>query len=191
MGGDDVRVWDNPVLTVQRNGKTRSGIDPIALRKLLIEEVLGGVDVHEVTAYIERVQASPQMGVSSSFNYGDGFGILRAAFVIMGVDLRYVQAAKWKRDMGLTGQGESGFGKNDASDKAPALQKALALYPALLPQLYLQKHDGRAEAILLAHYGCELIEGDTTNPGGKRCVTPARERQPVVQDESKLPELEF
>jgi hypothetical protein len=43
-----------------------------------------------------------QMGVVSSFSFGEGKGILKGATRALGVELRYVSPAVWKRDLGVS-----------------------------------------------------------------------------------------
>src|SRR5690606_22665708 len=89
-------------------------------------------------AVVERVSAMPRQGVASSFVFGVGFGSILSVLHTMQLPLELVTAAQWKRAPGL------------ASDKHAALHKARLLFPSA--DLRLAKHDGRAEALLLAHY---------------------------------------
>ena len=45
---------------------------------------------------------------------------------------------------------------DQGKEKSAARFKAMALFPSLADQLKLVKHDGRAEALLLAEYGRRL-----------------------------------
>jgi crossover junction endodeoxyribonuclease RuvC len=57
----------------------------------------------------------------------------------MHVPLEFVTPAVWKRSYGLS------------RDKHASLFKARLMFPAA--DLHLAKHDGRAEALLIAQYG--------------------------------------
>lgn len=100
---------------------------------------------HEpVRGYVERAQAMPRQGVSSSFNYGAIAASVCTALTALGVGYELVQAAKWKRDMGLD------------SDK----RRSLDLVRQMYPRLHLRaKDDGIAEAILLARWGLRQLGG--------------------------------
>ncbi len=91
----------------------------------------------EVFAYVERAQSMPRQGVSSAFNYGVIFGSILTALADLGVGYELVQAAKWKRDLGLT------------SDKRQSLDRVRQMYPRLPLKA---KDDGLAEAILIARW---------------------------------------
>lgn len=96
------------------------------------------------TAMIERVNAMPKQGVSSSFQFGVGFGSILSVLQAMAIPIEFVRPANWKKAMNLS------------SDKKAALHKARLLYPDV--DLRLAKHDGRAEALLIARYARSLAK---------------------------------
>lgn len=95
----------------------------------------------EVFAYVERAQAFPRMAVSSVFNYGVVFGAILQALHDLDIGIEFVQAAKWKRDLGLT------------SDKGRSIDRVRLLYPTLPMK---KSEDGIAEAILIARWGAGI-----------------------------------
>ena len=99
---------------------------------------------------IERVHAMPKQGVTSSFSFGDVYGALKQAVASAGMHFTLVQPAVWKLIYGLRGGREN---------KHASAEKAVELFPGLKSELYGPKggvKDGRAEAVLLAHYGSKL-----------------------------------
>lgn len=101
-----------------------------------------------VSACIEKVRAMPStgkgeqrrtMGAQSSFNFGDGFGQVKAAFRMLGLTPVLVEAQSWKRSMGLIG-----------GQKDDARLLALRRFPGVEPQLKRKKDGGRADALLIA-----------------------------------------
>jgi crossover junction endodeoxyribonuclease RuvC len=88
---------------------------------------------------LERSQAMPGQGVSSSFCTGVVMGSILAACQRVAIPLHIVTAAVWKRSMGL------------GSDKSASLDKARLLFPTA--DLDRVKDHNRAEALLLAYYG--------------------------------------
>ncbi len=119
-------------LPVQRD-KSLAWIDGRAFAAILRPYVNG-----EVVAIVERVSAMPKQGVSSSFGFGVNFGSVLGVLQALQVPIELVTPAKWKRDLGLT------------AEKHASLHKARLLFPKA--ELHLCKHDGRAEALLLAHW---------------------------------------
>lgn len=95
---------------------------------------------------IERVSAMPKQGVSSSFQFGVGFGSILGVVQSLGLPIEFVRPANWKRAMGLS------------ADKHASLHKARLLYPAA--ELTLAKHDGRAESLLVATWSIRHQRGE-------------------------------
>jgi Holliday junction resolvasome RuvABC endonuclease subunit len=90
-------------------------------------------------AIVELVSAMPRQGVTSSFRFGMGCGILRGVLLAAGVPLYQVPATKWKKYFRLD---------NDA-EKSRAM--AIRIWPTC-EKLSRKKDHGRAEALLLARY---------------------------------------
>ena len=67
-----------------------------------------------------------------------GFGSILSVLQTLRLPLELVTPAVWKRGIGLS------------SDKRASLDKARLLFPTA--DLTLAKYDGRAEALLLAHW---------------------------------------
>lgn len=122
------------VMPVLRN--TVPTVDSLAFRNLLFGLTLGSV-----FAYVERAQAMPRQGVSSAFNYGVIFGSILTAIADLGIGYEFVSPAKWKRDLGLK------------SDKRDSIDRVRQLYPTFHVK---RSEDGIAEAILIARFGLSL-----------------------------------
>lgn len=123
-------VRDLPII---RDGKL-AWVDGSSLQSMILASRKG----REARAIVERVQAMPGQGLSSSFNFGVGFGSILSVLQTLHLPIEFVTPAKWKGDLGLN------------REKRASLDKARLLYP--LAELHLAKHDGRAEALLLAHW---------------------------------------
>lgn len=127
-------VWDLPVI----RDKSLAWIDGSALLSMIINE-RGG---QQATALIERVSAMPGQGVSSSFQFGVGFGSILGVLQALRIPIELITPRTWKKSYGLD------------ADKKAALHKARLLFPDV--DLHLEKHDGRAEALLIAKYARSL-----------------------------------
>ena len=126
------RVDDLPVIT----DRNLTWIDGSALQTLLLGRDL--IAHQQTVVVIERVSAMPKQGVSSSFKFGMTFGSILSVVQAVGYRLEFVTPAVWKRDLCLS------------SDKKAALHKARLLFPNC--DLSLERHDGRAESLLIAHW---------------------------------------
>lgn len=114
--------------------KSLAWIDGSELQTIVRDALQGRV----CRAYVERVSAMPRQGVASSFAFGVGFGSVLGVLQALHLPLELITAAQWKRALGLT------------SDKRVCLDRARLMFPTA--DLRLAKHDGRGEALLLAHY---------------------------------------
>ena len=98
--GELVEVWDMPTLEVKVGKALKTRISPALLTQEVRDvELRGDCDIK--CAYMEAVSSSPQMGVSSAFAFGEGFGIVKGVLAALGIPVELVPPAKWKRDMGL------------------------------------------------------------------------------------------
>jgi len=96
-------------------------------------------------AVIERVHAMPEQGVSSTFRFGDAFGLVCGMCASSNLPVHFVEPAVWKILMGLS------------HDKNRSRDKAMGLFPAHAADFKRKKDDGRAEAALLAYFGERLL----------------------------------
>lgn len=137
-----VDVFDMPTLDI--DGKR--AIDHWTLARVLAEWA-GKFDVRN--SAIERVHAMPKQGVTSSFTFGEGFGALKQAVASAGLPMTLIQPATWKAIYGLRGGKEN---------KDMSRRKASEMFPGAAHLWARKKDDGRAEAVLLAHYASKLQE---------------------------------
>jgi crossover junction endodeoxyribonuclease RuvC len=128
IAGRVVDVGDVPVVDRM--------VDAAAFSRLL--EGFGHLD----DAVIEQVSAMPKQGVSSSFRFGMGCGMLRGVLAARGIPLVQVTPTQWKKHFALNNDGE----------KSRAL--ALRRWPSCRA-LSRKKDHGRAEALLLALWHLE------------------------------------
>ena len=96
-----------------------------------------------VCVAVEKVHAMPHQGVSSTFNFGMGFGRILGILEALNISYELVTPQTWKKYIGVT------------HDKKTSIRKAQFLYPevSLLPTKRCRvPNDGMAEALLIAHY---------------------------------------
>jgi crossover junction endodeoxyribonuclease RuvC len=131
---------DLPVHLLARGGRAKREID--------IAGLVGILATHgPAHAFVEQVSSMPGQGVSSTFAFGKGYGVILGVLAAHGVPVTLVSPAVWKRALGVL----------KAKDAARA--RASQLLPEAAPQWPLKKHDGRAEAALLALYRVRMLNG--------------------------------
>jgi len=131
--GEDLKIFDMPV---HERNKTKR-MDCYALHEILR-------DNRADHAYVEQVNAFG-MGASSAYNFGWGCGAIECALSFWGVPFTYVSPQAWKKAMQCP------------KEKDGARMRASQLMPSHAYQWTLKKHDGRAEAALIALYGSNHV----------------------------------
>ena len=64
-----------------------------------ISQRIYNADKHNVRVVIEQVSAMPGQGVTSMFNFGQSFGILKGICSAMQLPVFFVRPAKWKNTL--------------------------------------------------------------------------------------------
>ena len=95
----------------------------------------------EVVVVIEQVSAMPGQGVTSMFNFGQSFGVLKGICSAMQLSMHFVRPAKWKKYFNLIKT------KKDASRT-----KVIEIFPYISSQLSRKKDSNKADAILIASF---------------------------------------
>lgn len=88
---------------------------------------------------IEQVNAMPGQGVSSTFKFGQSFGLLRGFLIASGVPFEMLRPTEWQKAMGLSGKFPSKTARKNAH-KARAQE--------LFPELKITH--ANADALLIA-----------------------------------------
>ncbi len=98
------------------------------------------------TVAIELVGGMPTDGGHRAFKFGVGVEVWRMAMAAAGIVFSEVAPNKWKHHLGLTGYCTRVERKN------ASLRLARKLFPSAESELKRAMDDGRAEALLIAHY---------------------------------------
>ena len=96
---------------------------------------------HEIRVIIEQVSAMPGQGVTSMFNFGQSFGILKGICSSMQLPMFFVRPAKWKKYFNLIN-----------SQKDASRTRAIEIFPYFSTQLSKKKDSNKADAILIASF---------------------------------------
>jgi crossover junction endodeoxyribonuclease RuvC len=138
IADDYVDTADMPIMT-KSSGKGNQ-VDPYTLHSLLTTFVRQGRKIER--AYVESVHAMPGQGVSSVFSFGKSAGIIEGILAAEKIPMVLVTPQKWKKRAGIIGK-----------EKDAARTLALQLYPQIASHLDRKKDVGRADALLIAHFG--------------------------------------
>ena len=101
----------------------------------------------KVKVVIEQVSAMPGQGVTSMFNFGQSFGILKGICSAMQLPMYFVRPAKWKKYFNLIN-----------SEKDASRTRAIEIFPYFSGQLSRKKDSNKADAILIASFYYETYK---------------------------------
>ena len=112
-----------------------------------ISKKISQIDKKNIRVVIEQVSAMPGQGVTSMFNFGQSFGILKGICSAMQLPMYFVRPAKWKKYFGLIN-----------SEKDASRTKAIEMFPYFSSQLSKKKDSNKADAILIASFYYETYK---------------------------------
>ena len=123
--GNILDVFDMPVMPVGKKNKSQVNGSQIynEIQKAIIDE-----DKKDIKVVIEQVSAMPGQGVTSMFNFGQSFGILKGICSAMQLPMYFVRPAKWKKYFNLIN-----------SEKDASRTKAIEIFPSFSSQLSKKK----------------------------------------------------
>ena len=112
-----------------------------------ISEKIKNMDKKNIKVVIEHVTAMPGQGVTSMFNFGQSFGILKGICSAMQLSVYFIRPAKWKKYFNLIN-----------SEKDASRTKAIEIFPYYSSNLSRKKDSNKADAILIASYFFETYK---------------------------------
>ena len=95
----------------------------------------------KVCVVIEQVSAMPGQGVTSMFNFGQSFGVIKGICAAMQLPMYLVRPAKWKKYFNLL-----------KTEKEASRTKAIEIFPQISHMLSKKKDVNKADAILIASF---------------------------------------
>ena len=107
------------------------------------------IDKKNIKVIIEQVSAMPGQGVTSMFNFGQSFGILKGICSAMQLPIYFVRPAKWKKYFNLIN-----------SEKDASRTRAIEIFPYFSSNLSKKKDSNKADAILIASYFHETYQNE-------------------------------
>ena len=114
-----------------------------------ISKKIKQVDKKDIKVIIEQVSAMPGQGVTSMFNFGQSYGILKGMCSAMQLPMYFVRPAKWKKYFGLIN-----------TEKDASRTKAIEIFAYFSSNLSKKKDSNKADAILIASYYYETFRDE-------------------------------
>jgi len=112
-----------------------------------ISKRINNIEKQNIRVIIEQVSAMPGQGVTSMFNFGQSFGILKGICSAMQLPMYFIRPTKWKKYFSLIN-----------SEKDASRTKAIEMFPFFSSQLSKKKDSNKADAILIASFYYETYK---------------------------------
>ena len=135
--GKIIEVIEMPVMTEGKKNKKQ--VNGAQIYNEFLKRINKKDD--EIRVVIEQVSAMPGQGVTSMFNFGQSFGILKGICSAMQLPMFFVRPAKWKKYFNLIN-----------SQKDASRTRAIEIFPYFSTQLSKKKDSNKADAILIASF---------------------------------------
>ena len=135
--GKIIEVIEMPVMTEGKKNKKQ--VNGAQIYNEFLKRINKKED--EIRVVIEQVSAMPGQGVTSMFNFGQSFGILKGICSAMQLPMFFVRPAKWKKYFNLIN-----------SQKDASRTRAIEIFPYFSKQLSKKKDSNKADAILIASF---------------------------------------
>jgi crossover junction endodeoxyribonuclease RuvC len=144
QNGKIIDVVEMPTMTEGKKNKKQVNGSQIFNE---ISDRIKKLDKKDIKVIIEQVSAMPGQGVTSMFNFGQSFGILKGICSAMQLPMYFVRPAKWKKYFNLIN-----------SEKDASRTKAIEIFPYFSGQLSRKKDSNKADAILIASFYYETYK---------------------------------
>ena len=142
--GKILDVVEMPTMTDGKKNKTQ--VNGSQIYNEILKKI-SHLDKSDVKVVIEQVSAMPGQGVTSMFNFGQSFGILKGICSAMQLPVYFVRPAKWKKYFNLIN-----------SEKDASRTRAIEIFPYFSSQLSKKKDSNKADAILISSFFYETFK---------------------------------
>jgi len=131
-----IEVFDMP--TMIDGKKSKRQVNGAQVTNIIKEKL---DENKEIVVVVEHVNAMPGQGVTSMFNFGQSFGVIKGICAALSVPIYFVRPTKWKKHFNLI-----------KTNKDASRTKVIQVYPEISSKLSRKKDANKADAILIARY---------------------------------------
>ena len=135
---DDLKIFDLFDMPIMSEGKkNKNQLNSAQLVNIIKKNIIS----EETFVIVEQVSAMPGQGVTSMFNFGQSFGVIKGICSAMQLPMYFVRPAKWKKYFNLI-----------KTEKEASRTKAIEIFPQISSKLSKKKDNNKADAILIASF---------------------------------------
>ena len=131
-----IEVYDTPTMIDGKKNKRQ--VNGAQITNIIKERLNSN---KEIIVVVEHVNAMPGQGVTSMFNFGQSFGVIKGICSALSLPIYFVRPTKWKKYFNLI-----------KTNKDASRTKVIEVYPEISSKISRKKDINRADAILIARY---------------------------------------
>ena len=136
-----IEVYETP--TMIDGKKNKKQVNGAEITNIINKEIESEKDVKVV---IEHVSAMPGQGVTSMFNFGQSFGVLKGICAALKLPVHFIRPVKWKKHFNLIN-----------TEKDASRTKVIEAFPYISSKISKKKDANKADAILIARFFYETL----------------------------------
>ena len=134
--GKITEIYDMP--TMIDGKKNKKQVNGAEITNIINKELVNEKDINVV---IEHVSAMPGQGVTSMFNFGQSFGVLKGICAALKLPVHFIRPVKWKKHFNLIN-----------TEKDASRTKVIEVFPYISSKISKKKDANKADAILISRF---------------------------------------
>ena len=134
--GKITEIYEMP--TMIDGKKNKKQVNGAEVTNIINKELVNEKDINVV---IEHVSAMPGQGVTSMFNFGQSFGVLKGICAALKLPVHFIRPVKWKKHFNLIN-----------TEKDASRTKVIEVFPYISSKISKKKDANKADAILIARF---------------------------------------
>ena len=132
-----VEVYEMPTMIDGKKNKRQ--VNGAEVTNIFLKEL--SYEKKEAKVVVEHVNAMPGQGVTSMFNFGQSFGVIKGVCAALRLPVYFVRPVKWKKYFNLI-----------KTNKDASRTKVIEIFPNISSKISRKKDSNKADSILIAKY---------------------------------------
>ena len=134
--GKILEVYEMPTMIDGKKNKRQ--VNGAEVTNILLKDL---DNKYKTKVVVEHVTAMPGQGVTSMFNFGQSFGVLKGICAALKLPIYFVRPVKWKKHFNLI-----------KTNKDASRTKVIEIFPYISSKIPRKKDSNKADSILIAKY---------------------------------------
>ena len=134
--GKIVELYEMPTMIDGKKNKRQ--VNGAEVTNIFLKELSNQIEAKVV---VEYVSAMPGQGVTSMFNFGQSFGLIKGVSAALRLPIFFVRPTKWKKYFNLI-----------RTNKDASRTKVIEIFPHISSKIPRKKDSNKADSILIAKY---------------------------------------